>query len=353
MSMLRLLQTNLVLTCLILALLLILGGLIFWAVSRSNKAKTEMQTSTLNEKEEELRANVVNAFLLVSLQTNQNQLEQALNHSLSLYLMADFLGLLRYDPIEERLSLNNAYDLIREDHNHSILLQTEKLPVLLQKFTNGEVLVSNDNAELKSEKNYLMEAIGYNQLGKLMLFPLKASFNQPDWAILALSPYTNKAWLPSDLQKLERLQANLRRVLDGANQLEQEALRIDKLQNLLAETEKDADDLRLAYAVSKTQAEELSQGLQETQIAWKDEVSNWIEKQKTVEAEVEELRKTMLDKEADFAELEALRLEKIDLKEKLNLKSEQTSQLKNTIDQASQLLLKLTDQTTKLDEERP
>lgn len=353
MNMLRLLQTNLVLTCLILALLLILGGLVYWAISRSNKAKTVAQTSIPNEKEEELRANVVNSFLDVSLQSNQNQLEQALSHSLSLYLMADFLGLLRYEPIEERLSLNNAYDLIREDHNNSIILQTEKLPLLLQKFTNGEVLLSNDNSELKSEKAYLMEAIGYNQLGKLLLYPLKASFNQPDWAILALSPYTNKAWQQTELQKLERLQANLRRVLDNANQLEQEALQIDMLQNLLAETEKELLALRSDYAVSKKQTEELDQSLQKTQIAWKDEVSNWAEKQKTVEAEVEALRKTMLDNEADFAELEALRLEKNDLKEKLSLKSEQTAQLKNTIDQASQLLQKLTDQTTKLDEERP
>jgi len=267
--------------------------------------------------------------------------------------MADFLGLLRYEPIEERLSLNNAYDLIREDHNHSIILQPEKLPVLLQKFTNGEVLISNDNAELKSEKAWLMEAIGYNQLGKLMLYPLKASLNQPDWAILAFSPYTNKAWQPSELQKLERLQTNLRRVLDSANQLEQGALQIDKLQNLLDETEKEVDALRSEYSDSKKQAEELGQSLQETQIAWKDEVNIWLEKQKTVEAEIDELRKTMLDNETDLAELEALRLEKNDLAEKLSLKSEQTAQLKTTIDQASQLLQKLTDQTTKLDEERP
>ena len=183
--MLRLLQTNLILTCLVLAIVLAL----LWAVFRSDKSKT--QAIPRNIKEEELQAKLANAFLDLSLQPRQNQVEEALSHSLSLYLMADLLGFLRYEPLEKQLSLIAPYDLIREEHNRSTLLEVENCPIF-SKFANIEPLISNDEHELKAEKAYLMEAISYNQLGNLLLYPLKSVPNQPEWAILALSPYTRK-----------------------------------------------------------------------------------------------------------------------------------------------------------------
>ena len=203
MSMLRLLQTNLLLTCLVLAILLAIA-LLVWAVFRSDKSKT--QAIPRNIKEEELQAKLVNAFLDLSLQPRQNQAEESLSHSLSLYLMADLLGFLRYEPHEKQLSLIAPYDLIREEHNRSSLLRVENLPHLFQKLASHEPLISNDEHELKGEKAYLMEAISYNQLGNLLLYPLKSVPNQPEWAILALSPYTNKAWQESELEKLDHLQ---------------------------------------------------------------------------------------------------------------------------------------------------
>nr|MBP7213261.1 hypothetical protein [Anaerolineaceae bacterium] len=254
---------------------------------------------------------------------------------------------------EKQLCLIAPYDLIREEHNRSSLLEVGNLPYLLQNFENNQPLISNDEHELKGEKAYLMEAISYNQLGKLLLYPLKSVPNQPEWAILALSPYTNKAWQVSDLEKLDRLQDNLRRILDKANQLEADAAQIENLRTLLAESEEEATTLNSSFAESEKQAAELRQNLQETQKAWKDEIADWAERQKSVEAEMEALQKTIAENEAELAGLENLRLEKKDLEERLNRNSEQTSRLKTTIDQASQLLEKLTDQTKTVDEERP
>lgn len=349
--MIRLLQTNLLLTCLVLAIVLALAALLLWFVFSSGKSKT--QASPRNIKEEELQAKLVNAFLDLSLQAQENQVEEALSRSLSLYLMADLLGLLRYEPIEKQLSLIEPYDLIRDEHNENILLQVENLPHLFQKFASHEPLISNDEHELKSEKHYLMNAIGYNQLGNLLLYSLKSVPNQPEWAILALSPYTNKAWQEDDLEKLDHLQDNLRRVLDNAKLLEADARQIENLRTLLADSEKEVAELNSTFAESEKQAAELRQSLQETQKAWKDEIVNWAERQKSVEAEMEALQKTILANETNLAELENLRLEKNQLEERLNRNSEQTSRLKNTIDQASQLLEKLTDQTKSVDEERP
>ena len=348
--MLRLLQTNLLLTCLVLAILLAIA-LLVWAVFRSDKSKT--QAIPRNIKEEELQAKLVNAFLDLSLQPRQNQAEESLSHSLSLYLMADLLGFLRYEPHEKQLSLIAPYDLIREEHNRSSLLRVENLPQLFQKFASNEPLISNDEHELKGEKDYLMEAISYNQLGNLLLYPLKSVPNQPEWAILALSPYTNKAWQESELEKLDHLQDNLRRILDSANQLEADAGQIENLRALLAESEKEVATLNSAFTEFEKQEAELRQSLQETQKTWKVEIADWAERQKSVEAEMEALQKTISANEVELAGLENLRLEKKQLEERLNQNSEQTSRLKNTIDQASQLLEKLTDQTKTVDEERP
>ncbi len=52
---------------------------------------------SIPEQNGQLRANIADAFLEISLQPNQNQLENALTHSLSLYLMADLLGLVQYE----------------------------------------------------------------------------------------------------------------------------------------------------------------------------------------------------------------------------------------------------------------
>jgi len=348
--MLRLLQTNLLLTCLVLAIVLALA-LLLWAFFRSEKSKT--QASPRNIKEEELQAKLANAFLDLSLQPQQNQVEEALSHGLSRYLMADLLGLLRYEPHEKQLSLIAPYDLIREEHNQSSLLEVENLPHLIQKFASNQPLISNAEHELKGEKAYLMETASYNQLGRLLLYPLKSVPNQPEWAILALSPYTNKAWQASELEKLDRLQDNLRRILDKANQIEADAQQIENLRALLAESEKEMATLNSAFAESEKQEAELRQSLQETQKAWQNEIADWAERQKSVEAEMEALQKTIVANEAELAGLENLRLEKKQLEEQIFRNSEQTTRLKNTIDQASQLLEKLTDQTKTVDEERP
>jgi hypothetical protein len=50
-----------------------------------------------------------------------------------------------------------------------------------------------------------MNASGYNQVGNLLLYPLEPITGQPRWALLGLSPYTNKQWGPKDLQHLDRL----------------------------------------------------------------------------------------------------------------------------------------------------
>jgi hypothetical protein len=97
------------------------------------------------EQNGQFRANIADAFLEISLQPSQHELEKALTHSLSLYLMADLLGLVRYEPGNDQAILKNTYDLIREDHVERIDLIGDQMPVFFEKLAQGEVLTSNRN----------------------------------------------------------------------------------------------------------------------------------------------------------------------------------------------------------------
>lgn len=305
--------------------------------------ESDLSQST-QEQGGQLRATVADAFLEVSLQPNQNQLEKALTHSLSLYLMADMLGVVQYEPDGHLAVLKNTYDLIREDHIEKIELETDQMPVFFEKLAQSECLLSNRESELTFEKHYLRQASGYNQVGNLLLYPLEAMPNQPRWALLGLSPYTNKEWGLEDLQRLDRLRDNLGKVLEKAGRLEQEARQIGDLQSVLLQRDTEVNQLTTNYAESQADLQNLTNDLQQTQVAWAEEVNLWIERQKELENELDMLQQTLEENAESIAEVNTLRYQKAQLEETIRRNSEQTTQLKTAIDQASLLLQKLSNQ---------
>ncbi len=305
---------------------------------------------SIPEQNGQLRANIADAFLEISLQPNQNQLENALTHSLSLYLMADLLGLVQYEQGSSQAVLKNTYDLIREDHIEQVDIATDQMPVFFEKLSQGETITSNRESELTFEKHYLMKASGYNQIGNLLLYPLEATPNRPRWALLGLSPYTNKEWALEDIQRLDRLRDNLGRVLEKAGRLEQDARQISNLQAEMLQKESEVDQLTINYTESQAELQSLTNDLQQTQAAWTEEVNLWIERQKELEAELDKLQQTIVENEDSVAEVDSLRYQKEQLEETIARNSEQTAQLKTTIEQASLLLQKLTNQDEALNQ---
>ena len=306
---------------------------------RSDADLTEPKT----EEDGQLRANIADV-LKISLQPDKNQLVKALTHSLSLCLTADLLGLVHYEPGGSPATLENTYDLIREDHIQEISLSTNQMPVLFEKFNQGEILVSNQESELKAEKNYLMEVSGYNQIGNLLLYPLRSTSDQPRWAFLGLTPYTNKAWELKDIARLDRLHDNLSRVLEKAGRLEQDARQIGDLQIELRQKEEEVNHLRTSFDESQSQLQSLRNEILQTQVAWTEEVNLWINRQKELESELETLQQTIEENKESVAEVDLLRQQKLQLEETIVRNSEQIAQLKTAIDQASLLLQKLSDQ---------
>ncbi|HZK17586.1 MAG TPA: hypothetical protein VFC66_05020 [Anaerolineaceae bacterium] len=311
-----------------------------------NNGKNQSPTADKQpfEQSERLRSNVVNAFLDISVQPSQTEVEKTLTHSLSLYLMADLLGLLKYDSANSQASLKYTYDLIREDHIDNIELSVSQTPALFEQLSQGETLISNRESELKAEKLHLMHVSGYNQIGNLLLYPLDTSSSGTKQAILGLSPYTNKEWGLKDLQRLDRLRENLNKVLEKAALLEQNTHQIDDLRSLLLQKELLVTDISQNYAQAQTELQNSKNDLLETRLAWTEEVTLWIERQKELEAELDTLQQTIHDNKDSISEVDDLRMQKRKLEEAIARSSEETARLKNAIQQASLMLQKLTPQ---------
>jgi hypothetical protein len=258
--------------------------------------------------------------------------------------MADLLGLLKYDSANSQASLKYTYDLIREDHIDNIELSVSQTPALFEQLSQGETLISNRESELKAEKLHLMHVSGYNQIGNLLLYPLDSSSSGTKQAILGLSPYTNKEWGLKDLQRLDRLRENLNKVLEKAALLEQNTHQIDDLRSLLLQKELLVTDISQNYAQAQTELQNSKNDLLETRLAWTEEVTLWIERQKELEAELDTLQQTIHDNKDSISEVDDLRMQKRKLEEAIARSSEETARLKNAIQQASLMLQKLTPQ---------
>lgn len=291
---------------------------------------------------ERLRANVVNTFLDISVQPTQAEVEKTLTHSLCLYLRADLLGLIRYDLTNNQASLNHTYDIIREDHIANLELPVSQLPALFEPLRQGETLISNRESQLKEEKLQLMQVSGYNQIGNLFLYPLDTSSSHLKQALLGLSPYTNKEWMPEDLQRLDRLKENLSKVLENAALLKRYARQTDDLRSLLLQKERLLNEVCKNYEQVQAELQNADSGLLQTGRAWTEEVTLWIERQKQLEAELDRLEQTIRDNQDSVNEVDDLKMQKKQLEETVALSSEQTLRLKSAIREASQMLEKLT-----------
>lgn len=300
-----------------------------------------LRTLMPEDKNESMRANLANAFLNLSVQPNQEEVEKALSHTVSLYLMSDLLGLVSYTNGETSAYLKNTYDLIREDYLATIELPASHFPGLLKALAESEPIITNNKSELQAEKQALMHLSGYNQIGNLLFYPINSPDNQAGWALLGLTPYTNKNWEQSDLKRLDQLKQNLGKVLEKASLLEQNSLKISSLQSLLAAKQNENQRLDQDLQSSRTILEDLSENLKETQIAWTEEVALWISRQKDLETELDSLQKTIEENQKSMAQIDLLREQKKQLEETIAHNSEQANQLKTAIEQAKQLINQL------------
>ncbi len=288
-----------------------------------------------------LRTNIAKTFLETSLQSNRSALEKTLSHGLSLYLMADLLGFLSYEDGTDQLKLSSTYDLIREDHISKVGLPIAQFASFLEAMNSDLTLLSNRDGQYRAEKEALMPLSGYNRVGNLMLYPLPSTDPASKRAIFALSPYTGKVWGQEELEKLDPLRDTIGKLLEKAIALEEDARRLNNLREELVEKTQQIQVLNRDYNQSQNKLAQAKDDLAQTQSTWTEEVELWIDRQKKLENELEQLKNMIEANRENVEQADRLRLQKKQLEETIQENARQADQLREALDQAGAVLNKL------------
>ncbi len=288
-----------------------------------------------------LSTNIAKTFLETSLQSNRSALEKTLSHGLSLYLMADLLGFLSYEDGSEQLKLASTYDLIREDYISKVGLPIAQFASFLEAMNSDSLLLSNRDGQHRAEKEALMPLSGYNRIGNLMLYPLPSTDPASKRAILALSPYTAKIWGKEELERLDPLRDTIGKLLEKAVMLEDDARRLNDLREELVEKTQQIQVLNRDYNQSQSKLDQAKDDLAQTQATWTEEVELWIDRQKKLEHELEQLKGIIEANRENVEQVDKLRLQKKQLEETIQENARQADQLRDAFSQAGELLSKL------------
>ena len=258
------------------------------------------------------------AFLEPNLQTEQEQIRNALTHSLSVFLMSDMLGLVERTS-EGNLRVSNTYDLIREAWLPVFELTPEQVPQLSAHFEDGLPLSANKTEELAEEKATLLQALGYNASGCLFLYPLKGAGETPKYALLCLTPYTNRAWTPEDQSRLSVIAEKIGRVLDNSAATEAQARAVEELRINLNQMQRQNAHLGEDLERHQKLLAELRQEYLQVKNRYSKETQLWAERQKFLEGKLANLEETLQKQAAAFAEVESLRRQKAELEAELKI----------------------------------
>lgn len=288
-------------------------------------------------------------MLDVSLQQTNTQIQRSLTHSLGLHLLADLCGFLVTDKDNDSLTLLNMYDLIREEFLGTIELPRKDFPILTTHLEDREPLISNSAAEYAGEKKTLMELIGYNQIGNLLFYPLNPIDAPTGRGLLCLSPFTERAWSPKDLDQLTKIVPKVNEILDEAADIEQKATSAQRLQTMVNRVQRDRAQTVEQFLQSQNLLTQLQQELHVTGQTHESEVEMWLTRQETLEVQLEELQNTLHQNEATIAQAEALRLEKESLEISMAQNAMQVEGLRTALDQARNMLEQMTPQPSSVD----
>ena len=277
------------------------------------------------------------AFLELNLQTEQEQIRNALTHSLSIFLMSDLFGLVQRTP-EGSLRVSNSYDLIREAWLPAFELTPEQVPQLAAHFEDGLPLSSNIAEELAEEKAALIQTIGYNTSGCLLLYPLKGEQEVPKYGLLCLTPYTNHAWTSDDQSRLHILSEKIVRVLDNSAATDAQARAVEELRINLNQIQRQNAHLGEDLERHQKLLAELRQEYLQVKNRYTKETQLWAERQKFLEGKLANLEETLQEQAAAFAEVESLRQQKAELEAALTKTNAKLTSLKQALASAQEVL---------------
>lgn len=315
----------------------LLIGLAWQRSSAPQPFTDRAEVSTLGQ-QTAFTVQMASSFLDVSLQKEQEQICNALTHSLSLYLMADLCGIVKEPEFGGVLEISNLFDLIREEHLPPLKLEPQSDVLLFNQFQSQIPLISNDLKEFAFEKKRLMNLLGYNQIGNLFFFPFSSADNLDHYALICLSPYTSRKWTAEDLSHVAVLSAKVVQILENSGSIEQESHKLNQLRLSLKQLERERDLLAEQSEQNKTNLSELQLDYQQSMEVYETEIEQWVERQQTLEAQLEALKGALQENVAVASQANALKEQKAELERSLKVNQESAANLKSELRKAQEIV---------------
>ncbi|MGB4595685.1 MAG: ATP-binding protein [Anaerolineaceae bacterium] len=310
---------------------LVLVALIIGLHARAKNSKQIPENGAIEVKPSttQLPTQVASAFLDVSLETKELDIRKALTHSLSLFLMADLCGLLEKSDQTNQFTISQMFDLIREDHLSSYKIPLTSDLVATHAIEDGLPVIGNGEKANKAFKQAFQTATGYNAAGNLMIIPLASELQAP--AIVCLTPYTQREFLDQDLERLLPLKGKLIQVLSKASNLEERANAAETLRLSLKQLTRNHSHIQEQLIRSQRILEATNIKLSEQKAESTEEVALWVERQQTLESEVDALTERIAKSLADVYEAKEIRRQRDALEKALQENKRNLTELNATL----------------------
>lgn len=292
------------------------------------------------------------AILDVALQHSYKKIQNAVSHAISLFMMADICGIVHLDSEKKQLHIESTYDLIREDYLKDFSLTEEQTPALFHAFQDGKWLKLNKK-DHSQDITSLYQAIGYNQLGDPVIFPIKYNGKAASCAFLFLNPFTMHRWDQEALDRLSVVSPTLARILDNAVEVDSRNQALDDLRVSLNQATRENQKLSKQQERNQQLLSELRTEFNNSKSSHSAEVQLWIERQKGLEDKIETLTTQITQSAAEVEEARDLKAKNQDLQVKLKSTKAQNEKLTNALGQAKAMIESILNPPNDLEDTEP
>jgi signal transduction histidine kinase len=137
------------------------------------------------------------SFLSLAIETDAQQICQAIVRAVSEALLADICLLVSPPDDSGDMSIECGYDLIREEFREGGYLSSEHVPMLAAALRRGRAL-RLPATSVSEDLNGLSQALNISRSGSLLAVPIISSAERVIAGVVLLSPYSNRSWTPED-----------------------------------------------------------------------------------------------------------------------------------------------------------
>lgn len=196
-------------------------------ISVSETTPSEIEGDQSDHKEWKKDPRAINSWVHLARRQDKETLYAGLTQAVAQTVMADLCYLIYSANNTDDINIVCGYDLLREERLPALHLEKNKLPALHGALQREKPLRLDHESQSTPDFEALAAATGLEKPGNLLLIPL-SSQGKTRWGLLALSPYSNKAWDTEDQSFLMAIAEPVSQLLSQpdtapANALKQES----------------------------------------------------------------------------------------------------------------------------------